>query len=122
MNMPTKYTVAIHGTGKRGKVHAETFRKDARFEVVAICGRDRERLDAAALLAGDPEKYQDPAEMLRETKPDVFCFCTPPSVRLLLIRLDPRHRGTSALSWWATRELRKLPAKRCGFQIRNSEA
>src|SRR6266581_5109253 len=36
MKMPTKYTVAIHGTGKRGKVHAETFCKDGRFEVVAI--------------------------------------------------------------------------------------
>src|SRR5213596_1744280 len=97
MNMPTKYTVAIHGTGKRGKIHAETFRKDGRFEVVAICGRDRERLDAAALLAGDPEKYQDPAEMLRETKPDVFCFCTPPSVRLPLIR----HGARFPLRWKA---------------------
>src|SRR5207247_10076759 len=91
MNTPTKYTVAIHGTGKRGKVHAETFRKDSCFEVVAICGRNRERLDAAALLAGDPEKYQDPAQMLRETKPDIFCFCTPPSVRLPLIRLGVAH-------------------------------
>src|SRR6266571_7656224 len=91
MKMPTKYTVAIHGTGKRGKVHAETFRKDGRFEVVAICGRNRERLDAAALLAGDPKRYQDPAQMLRETKPDIFCFCTPPSVRLPLIRLGVEH-------------------------------
>src|SRR5438094_7470653 len=80
MKMPTKYTVAIHGTGKRGKVHAETFCKDGRFEVVAICGRNRERLDAAALLAGDPKRHQDPAQMLRETKPDIFCFCTPPSL------------------------------------------
>jgi len=91
MNTPTKYTVAIHGTGKRGKVHAETFCKDGRFEVVAICGRNRERLDAAALLAGDPKRYQDPAQMLRETKPDIFCFCTPPSVRLPLIRLGVEH-------------------------------
>jgi len=89
--MPAKYTVAIHGTGKRGKVHAEAFRKDGCFEVVAICGRDPERLDAAARLAGDPEKYQDPAEMLREIKPDVFCFCTPPSVRLPLIRVGLEH-------------------------------
>jgi len=67
--MAAKYTVAIHGTGKRGKVHAEAFRKDGCFEVVAICGRDPERLDAAARLAGDPEKYQDPAEMpLRSTR------------------------------------------------------
>src|SRR5712692_9743978 len=87
MSIPAKYTVAIHGTGKRGKVHAEAFRKDGCFEVVAICGRDPERLDAAARLAGDPEKYLDPAEMLREIKPDVFCFCTPPAVRLSMVRL-----------------------------------
>src|SRR5205809_2805176 len=35
--------------------------------------------------------YQDPAQMLRETKPDIFCFCTPPSVRLPLIRLGVEH-------------------------------
>jgi hypothetical protein len=91
MTIPTKFTVAIHGTGKRGKVHAETFRNDSRFAVVAICGHNREWLDAAALLAGDPGKYQDPAEMLRESKPDIFCFCTPPSVRLPLIRLAVEH-------------------------------
>src|SRR2546429_7031109 len=85
MNTPTKYTVAIHGTGKRGKVHAETFRKDGRFEAVAICGRDRGRLDAAALLAGGPEKYQDPAEMVRGTQPEVFGFFTSPSVRAPMI-------------------------------------
>lgn len=86
-----KYTVAIYGTGKRGKVHAETFHKDGRFRVAAICGRDRERLDAAAQLAGAPEKYADAAQMLREVKPDVFCFCTPPSVRLPMIRLGVEH-------------------------------
>src|SRR5204862_7302134 len=98
MNTPTKYTVAIHGTGKRGKVHAETFRKDGRFEAVATCGRDREWLDAAALLAGDPEKYQDPAEMVRGTTPDVVCFCTAPSVRLRLTRLGIGH-GVKLLAY-----------------------
>jgi len=82
-----KYTVAIYGTGKRGKVHAETFHKDGRFDVLAISGRNRERLDAAAQLAGNPKKYFDAAEMLREVKPDVFCFCTPPAVRLSMVRL-----------------------------------
>ncbi len=91
MSAPRRYTVAICGTGKRGRVHAEFFHKDARFEVVAVCGRDPQRLEAAALLAGNPEKYHDPAEMLRETRPDVFCFCTPPSVRLPLIRLGVEH-------------------------------
>ena len=91
MAAPQKYAVAICGTGKRGKVHAETFHQDERFEVVAICGRDRERLEAAASLAGAPEKYTDAARMLCETKPDVFCFCTPPAVRLPMIRLGVEH-------------------------------
>lgn len=86
-----KYTVAVYGTGKRGKVHAETFHKDGRFEVVAICGRNRERLEAAAQLAGNPKTYTDAALMLREKKPDVFCFCTPPAVRLSMLRLGVEH-------------------------------
>ncbi len=85
------YTIAIYGTGKRGKVHAETFHKDGRFQVVAICGRNRERLEAAAQLAGSPEKYFDAARMLQETKPDIFCFCTPPAVRLPMVRLGVEH-------------------------------
>ncbi len=72
-----KYSVAIYGTGKRGKVHAETFHKDDRFQVVAICGRNQERLAAAAPIAGNPDRYLDAARMLRKVKPDVFCFCTP---------------------------------------------
>lgn len=86
MTTPEKYTVAIYGAGKRGKVHAETFCKDGRFDVVAICGRNPEKLDAAAQLARNPPKYTDVAKMLRETKPDIFCFCTPPSVRLSMVR------------------------------------
>src|SRR5712691_8411270 len=86
-----KYTVAICGTGKRGKVHAEAIHKNDRFQVVAICGRDGERLEVAVRLAGHPEKYQDPAQMLRETRPVVFCFCTPPSVRLLMIKLGVEY-------------------------------
>ena len=86
-----KYSVAIYGTGKRGKVHAETFHKDARFQVVALCGRDPERTAAAARLAGAPETYLDAARMLKETRPDVFCFCTPPGVRLSMVRLGVEH-------------------------------
>jgi predicted dehydrogenase len=81
-----KYSVAIHGTGKRGRVHAEYFHRDDRFQVVGISGRDPARLAAAAELAGNPATFFDPAEMLRRTKPDIFCFCTPPSVRLGMIR------------------------------------
>ncbi len=91
MSAARKYNVAIHGAGKRGKVHAETFSRDERFRVVAICGRDPEKLRAAAQLAGNAETYFDAAVMLRETRPDVFCFCTPPSVRLEMIRVGVEH-------------------------------
>ena len=80
------YSVAILGTGKRGKVHADYFHKDDRFQVVGICGRDQERAQAALELAGKPEFYSDLVRMLRETKPDVFCFCTPCTVRLPIVR------------------------------------
>jgi len=89
--MTKKYSVAVYGTGKRGKLHIETFHKDGRFEVVAVGGRNAERLAAAAQLASNPKTYTDSALMLRETKPDVFCFCTPPAVRLPMVRLGVEH-------------------------------
>jgi predicted dehydrogenase len=67
-----KYSVAIHGTSKRGRVHAEYFHRDERFQVVGISGRDPARLTAAAELAGNPATFFDPAEMLRRTEPDIF--------------------------------------------------
>jgi predicted dehydrogenase len=91
MTSARKYSVAVHGTGKRGKVHIESFQKDGRFEVVAVSGRNPERLAAAAQLGGAPKTYTDAARMLRETKPDVFCFCTPPSIRLPMVRLGVEH-------------------------------
>jgi predicted dehydrogenase len=57
MTSAEKYSVAIYGTGKRGKAPAEAFHQDERFQVVAICGRDQERLQAAARRAGNPETY-----------------------------------------------------------------
>ena len=89
--MGKRYTVAVYGAGKRGKVHAETFHKDERFQVAAVCGRDREKLEAAAALAGGAEKYTDLDGMLSEIRPDVFCFCTPPAVRLPMIRAGAEH-------------------------------
>ena len=81
------YTVAIAGLGKRGRVHAEFFRKNPRFQVVGLSDIDRERAVAAAELCGSPPLFEDAGEMLKATKPDIFCFCTPPAVRLPLVRL-----------------------------------
>lgn len=91
MSSKPKYTVAICGTGKRSKIHAEAFLASGRFDIVAVCGRDLDRVAIAAASWGNTAKYQEPAEMLRDTKPDVFCFCTPPSIRMPLIKVGVEH-------------------------------
>jgi len=84
--MAQVYTVAVAGLGKRGKVHAEDFCKNPRFKVVGLSDIDIERTAAAAELCGSPEQFDDAGAMLKATKPDIFCFCTPPTIRLPLIR------------------------------------
>jgi predicted dehydrogenase len=84
---PTTYTVAIAGLGKRGTHHADAFAKNPRFRLVGLCDIDPERVDAARqTLGGAPGTFGDAAVMLADTQPDVFVFCTLPSVRLDLIR------------------------------------
>lgn len=81
------YTVAITGCGKRGKVHADYFTRNERFKVVGVNDVDDARMDECGALANNPPKFTDTAEMLKQTKPDVYCFCTPPGLRLPLIKL-----------------------------------
>ncbi len=85
--MSKTYTVLIVGMGKRGTHHAAAFHASDRFQVVGLVSRNRERLEAAAARFGNPRIGTDPASLARELRPDVFCFCTPPHVRLELIRV-----------------------------------
>jgi predicted dehydrogenase len=85
--MSQVYTVGIAGLGKRGKVHADVFYKNPRFKVVGLADVDAGRIADAAALCGNPEGFDDAGKMLAATKPDIFCFCTPPTVRLPLIKL-----------------------------------
>src|SRR5436190_9337930 len=71
--------------GKRGRHHAAAFQKNARFELAGICSRNEARLKAAAAELGGVRTATNPAELAREVRPDLFCFCTPPDVRLPLI-------------------------------------
>jgi predicted dehydrogenase len=80
------YKVMVVGTGKRGKHHAAAFQNNPRFEVAALCDVDRARLEQAASDLGVSRIGADPLALAREVKPDVFCFCTPPTVRLPLIQ------------------------------------
>jgi predicted dehydrogenase len=70
--------IAIIGCGKIADQHLLAFRRIGGCEVVALC--DREVLMASQLgeRFGIAACFADPAEMLREVKPDVVHITTPP--------------------------------------------
>jgi predicted dehydrogenase len=82
----SQYTVLVVGMGKRGMHHATTFNANPKFRVTGICDIDAGRLQAAAAKLGQPRQGTDAAALAKELKPDVFCFCTLPSLRTPMIR------------------------------------
>ncbi len=84
--MQSKYRVMVVGMGKRGMHHATTFRANPRFEVVGICDIDDARLSDAAAKLGNPQTGKDAAALAKAVKPDVFCFCTLPALRMPMIK------------------------------------
>jgi len=92
------YTVAIAGMGKRGMHHADAFAKNPRFQIVALCDIDPGRLDVAAKGLGVAYTNANAARMLADTKPDIFVFCTLPSLRLELIRVGVEG-GTQLIAY-----------------------
>ena len=82
-----KYRVVVVGMGKRGMHHASAFQANGRFEVVGICDIDQARLDAAAAKLGVPVKGTDAGEVAKAARPDVFCFCTLPTIRSGMIKI-----------------------------------
>ena len=85
--MAEVYTVAIAGCGKRGKVHADLFFNNKRFKVVGVADIDAQRTAECAAMCGNPAQFLDAKEMLAQTKPDIFCFCTHPTIRLPFIKM-----------------------------------
>src|SRR6187431_2440697 len=81
------YRVVVVGTGKRGIHHAAAFAANPRFELVGISDTDQQRLDAATAKLGDVTANLDARALSAAVKPDVFCFCTPPHVRLPLVKI-----------------------------------
>ncbi len=82
----SKYKVLVVGMGKRGMHHGTTFNANPRFEVAGICDIDAARLDAAGAKLGNPQKGTDAAALAKAVRPDVFCFCTLPTLRLSMIQ------------------------------------
>lgn len=94
-----RYTVAILGCGPRGKNHVEAFLKNSdRFNVVAICDKDPERLKNIASQLNITATYTDAEIMLSQKRPDVFCFATPPHIRLELIKTGIKY-GVKAIAY-----------------------
>jgi predicted dehydrogenase len=81
------YRVVVVGMGKRGMHHAAAFAANPRFELAGICDIDEKRLSDAAAKLGGVRTSTDADALTREIKPDLFCFCTLPNLRLPLIRL-----------------------------------
>ena len=84
--MSKPYRVMVVGVGKRGLHHASAFHANPRFEVVGLCDIDAARLAAAAPKLGNPATGTDAAALARAVKPDIFCFCTLPTLREAMIR------------------------------------
>ena len=84
--MKERYKVVVVGTGKRGMHHSAAFQANPRFEVAGLSDVDEARLNAAAAKLGVAAKSTDPRQLAAAVRPDVFCFCTPPSVRTDLVR------------------------------------
>ena len=84
--MDTRYRVMVVGLGKRGVHHAAAFHGNPRFTVVGASDVDAEKLKDVGKF-GDPKTGTDPAALARALKPDVFCFCTPPSIRYELVKV-----------------------------------
>lgn len=81
------YKVMVVGMGKRGMHHATAFQANPKFKVVGICDIDNARLAAAAPKLGNPQFGTNAAELAASVKPDVFCFCTLPNLRLDMVRI-----------------------------------
>jgi predicted dehydrogenase len=75
------------GMGKRGKHHALAFKANPSFEVVGICDVVPTALPDLAAQLGGAAYGTDAAKLAQQLKPDVFCFCTHPSIRLPLLEL-----------------------------------
>ncbi len=84
--MSKPYSVLVVGMGKRGKHHAAAFHANPRFKVVGLCDIAPAALEAAAPLVGNPRTGTDAAALAKDLRPDVFCFCTMPHLRMPLIR------------------------------------
>lgn len=92
-----KYSVCVLGCGFRGRHHSINFLNNRpRFDLVAVCDMNEGLLnDVCDEMESDyhvkPARYTDAEAMLKDHRPDVFCFATHPGIRLSLIELGLKY-------------------------------
>jgi predicted dehydrogenase len=87
VNAKKIYKVMVVGTGKRGKHHAVAFKNNPRFELAGLADSSPEQLAKASAELSVKRTSLQPLALARAIQPDVFCFCTPPGIRLELIKV-----------------------------------
>jgi predicted dehydrogenase len=114
-NAQKTYTVTIAGLGRRGIHHAQAFSKNPRFEIVGLCDIDEGRMQEAAGQFDISYTNADAAQMLADTQPDIFTFCTLPTVRQQLVQVGVKagvkliaYEKPMAMSTNEALEIRKL--------------
>ncbi len=96
--MRAPYRAVVVGCGPRGRAHAlGLIANRPRFDLVAVCDRDGDRLTRVADELRVRKRYTDPDEMLARERPSVLCFATPPAVRQELVELGVKH-GVRAIA------------------------
>lgn len=93
MSSKQTYKVMVVGVGKRGKHHAAAFKKNPRFELAGIADTFPAMLEKVAAELGVSKTSTDPLALAKEIRPDIFCFCTPPTVRLDLIKIGVESKA-----------------------------
>jgi len=83
----SKYKVMVVGLGKRGCHHVTHFKVHPDFNVTAVCDIRHEAIDTIAKDLDNPITGTDAREVALKAKPDVFCFCTLPDIRLSMIEI-----------------------------------
>ncbi len=104
--MPTKYRVAVVGTGRVGALwetdpptgtsHAGAFFVQPDCELVAGVNRGRQRLEEFGHRFGVTGLYQDYYEMLRKERPDILCIATHPGSHAAIVASAVR-KGVRAI-------------------------
>lgn len=82
-----------------------------RFELIAVCDVNPERLVPLEAQFGIRKTYRDAEAMLAAERPDVLCFATPPQVRLPLVALGVKY-GVRAIAYEKPMALTLAEARR----------